>query len=106
MPEAQRDSTTDHDLLDKNKRTLEFIEDITAKADEIQKHALAEILSSNANVEYLQRHGLNGRTDPETFKKLIPVVTYEDIKPEINRIANGDTSPILTSNTVTEILIR
>ncbi|KAI3842712.1 hypothetical protein MKW98_015379 [Papaver atlanticum] len=38
-----------------------------------------------------------------TFKKVIPVITYEDLKPDIQRIAiwisttNGDTSPILYS---------
>lgn len=106
MPEAPRDSTKHYDLSEKNKKTLDFIEDVTSKADEIQKQVLAEILSQNANVEYLQRFGLNGQTDSEAFKKLLPVITYEDIQPDINRIANGDTSPILTSNKISEFLTR
>ncbi|CAK8535208.1 unnamed protein product [Lathyrus sativus] len=92
------------DLSQKIKKVLEFIEDATTHADEIQKKVLAEILSHNANVEYLQRHGLSGQTDSETFKKLIPVITYDDIKNDINRIANGDTSPILTSNPISHFL--
>ena len=102
MPEAP----TEYDLAGQNKRILEFIEDVTANADEVQRNILGEILSCNANVEYLRRHGLNGRTDRETFKKLLPVITYEDIQPDINRIANGDTSPILTSKPVSEFLTR
>ncbi|XP_058779939.1 indole-3-acetic acid-amido synthetase GH3.6-like [Vicia villosa] len=92
------------DLSQKKKKVLDFIEDVTTHADEIQKKILAEILSKNANVEYLQRHGLNGQTDSETFKKLVPVITYEDIQNDINRIANGDASPILTSNSISNFL--
>ncbi|CAJ1979010.1 unnamed protein product [Sphenostylis stenocarpa] len=87
-----------------NKKALKYIEDVTSNADEIQKRVLAEILSSSARVEYLQRHGLDGRTDRDSFKKIMPVVTYEDLKPDIDRIADGDTSPILCSKPISEFL--
>ncbi|KAI3974909.1 hypothetical protein MKX01_005020 [Papaver californicum] len=75
-----------------HKKALEFIEEVTANADQFQNQVLSEVLSRSANVEYLQRHGLNGHTDRKTFKKVIPIVnTYDDIKPDINRIiANGN----------------
>ncbi|XP_059444270.1 indole-3-acetic acid-amido synthetase GH3.6 [Corylus avellana] len=106
MPEAPKTSLkpADYNLAEKNKKVLQFIEDVTTNADQVQKRVLAEILSRNANVEYLQKHGLNAHTDRETFKNIIPVITYEDIQPEINRIANGDTSPILCSNPISEFL--
>ncbi|KAK3199408.1 hypothetical protein Dsin_022828 [Dipteronia sinensis] len=112
MPEAPKitlNPTTEHccytTLADKNKRKLEFIENVTTNADDVQKKVLGEILSSNAHVEYLQRHGLNGKTaDRHTFKKLMPVSTYEDIQQDINRIANGGTSPILCSKPISEFL--
>ncbi|KAK7401884.1 hypothetical protein VNO78_13721 [Psophocarpus tetragonolobus] len=104
MPEVPREYSSSHMLAEKNKKMLELIEDVTKNADEVQKKVLSEILSRNANVEYLRRHGLRGQTDPHTFKKLLPVITYEDIQPDINRIANGDKSPILTSKPVTEFL--
>jgi auxin responsive GH3 family protein len=72
----------------------------------IQEKVLGKILSSNAHVEYLQRHGLDGRTDKESFKKMVPVVTYEDLKPDIDRIANGDTSQILCSKPGLQLLTR
>lgn len=111
MPEAPKTSSKlpenyNYNLQEKNAKALEFIEDVTANADEVQKRVLAEILSSNANVEYLKRHGLNGHTDRDTFKKLIPVITYEDIQPDIKRIANGDTSQILCSKPISEFLTR
>ncbi|XP_020237985.1 indole-3-acetic acid-amido synthetase GH3.5 [Cajanus cajan] len=102
MPEAPRDDG--YELAEKNKKILDFIEDVTANADQVQQNVLGEILSRNANVEYLRRHRLNGQTDRDTFKKLLPVITYEDVQPDINRIANGDTSPILTSKPITEFL--
>ncbi|KAJ7981656.1 putative Indole-3-acetic acid-amido synthetase GH3.6 [Quillaja saponaria] len=106
MPEAPKTlvQPTDYNLAEKNKKTLQFIEDVTAKADQVQKRVLAEILSRNANVEYLQRHGLDGQTDRESFKKIMPVIKYEDIQPDINRIASGDTSPILCSKPISEFL--
>lgn len=88
----------------KEKKGLEFIEYVTANADEVQKQVLAEILARNAGVEYLQRHGLGGRTDTKSFKKLVPVITYEDIQPDINRIADGDKSLILCSQPISEFL--
>ncbi|XP_041004746.1 indole-3-acetic acid-amido synthetase GH3.6-like [Juglans microcarpa x Juglans regia] len=91
-------------IYDKNRKALQFIEEVTSNADEVQKQVLSEILSRSANVEYLQRYGLDGRTDRETFKKVVPVVTYEDLKPDIDRIANGDTSPILCSKPISEFL--
>ncbi|KAM3204027.1 hypothetical protein P3L10_027436 [Capsicum annuum] len=85
-------------IAEENKKNLEFIEELTTNVDEVQKRVLDEILTRNANVEYLQRLNLNGHTDRETFKKVVPIITYEDIKSDINRIANGDTSPILCAS--------
>ncbi|KAL2331787.1 hypothetical protein Fmac_019368 [Flemingia macrophylla] len=91
-------------MIMNNTRALEYIEEVTRNADEVQEKVLAEILSRSAHTEYLQRHGLDGFTDRSTFKKRIPVVTYEDLKPDIDRIANGDTSPILCSKPISEFL--
>ncbi|XP_021896668.1 indole-3-acetic acid-amido synthetase GH3.6-like, partial [Carica papaya] len=102
MPEAPK--TNSYNLSEKNKKMLQFIEDVTINADEVQKKVLEEILSRNAHVEYLRKQGISGQTDRETFKKLVPVITYEDVQPYINRIANGDTSPILCSKPISEFL--
>uniref|UniRef100_A0A6N2MK05 Indole-3-acetic acid-amido synthetase GH3.1 n=1 Tax=Salix viminalis TaxID=40686 RepID=A0A6N2MK05_SALVM len=65
-----------------------FIEDMTANVDLVQERVLKEILTSNAETEYLQKYQLNGATDRDSFKSKIPMVTYEDLQPEIQRIAN------------------
>lgn len=102
MPEAPKQNGRDYSV---NKKALQFIEDVTANAEQVQNRVLAEILTRNAGVEYLNRLGVSGEViDRETFKKLVPVIKYEDIQPEINRIANGDKSPILCSQPISEFL--
>ncbi|XP_058734842.1 indole-3-acetic acid-amido synthetase GH3.6-like [Vicia villosa] len=111
MPEAPKQDHAEHDdaisddiIINKNKKALKYIEDVTINTDEIQERVLGEILSASADVEYLQRYGLDGRTDRKSFKKMVPVVCYEDLKVDIDRIANGDTSPILCSKPISEFL--
>lgn len=114
MPEAPKTQVDNNNLtpdynnslIEKNKKTLEFIEEVTSNPDDVQQHVLSDILTQNATVEYLHRHGLSGQTDRETFKKLVPVITYEDLQPDVTRIANGDTSPILSSHPISEFLTR
>ncbi|GLJ20897.1 hypothetical protein SUGI_0381250 [Cryptomeria japonica] len=76
-------------LSDKDKKALDFIQNVTTHADQVQAQVLSEILT---------------RTDRESFKKLLPVITYEDLQPDIVRIANGDKSLILPSHPVSEFL--
>ncbi|XP_071725844.1 indole-3-acetic acid-amido synthetase GH3.6-like [Rutidosis leptorrhynchoides] len=104
MPEAPKIIHEDYTLTQKNKNTLQFIEDVTSNPAQVQQQILSEILSQNAHAEYLNRHGLSGHTDRDTFKKLIPVITYDDLQPYITRIANGDRSPILSSKPISEFL--
>ncbi|WOL07651.1 putative indole-3-acetic acid-amido synthetase GH3.1 [Canna indica] len=110
MPEAPKfmlpPATAAGAVPNEHQKALEFIEHVTANADAIQHRVLTEILSQNAPAEYLHRHGLSGRgaADLAAFKRLIPVVTYEDIQPDILRIAHGDTSPILSGRPISEFL--
>lgn len=91
---------------EKDAKALQFIEKMTRNCDSVQENVLGEILSRNAETEYLQRFRLNGATDRESFKSKVPVVTYEDLQPEIERIANGDRSPILSCHSISEFLTR
>lgn len=93
-------------VSEKDAKALQFIEEMTKNVDSVQERILGEILSRNADTEYLKRFQLNGATDRDTFKSKVPVVTYEDLQPEIQRIANGDKSPILSSHPISEFLTR
>ncbi|MED6200982.1 hypothetical protein PIB30_090533 [Stylosanthes scabra] len=89
---------------EKNAKAIQFIEDMTQNAESVQERVLAEILCQNSETEYLKQFQLNGVKDRETFKSKIPVVSYEDLKPYIQRIANGDRSPILCAHPISEFL--
>lgn len=91
---------------EKDAKALQIIEEMTRNADTVQERVLSEILSRNAETEYLERFKLGGATDRETFKSKIPVITYEDVQPEIQRIANGDRSAILSAHPISEFLTR
>lgn len=88
----------------KDAAALRFIEEMTRNADAVQARVLAEILARNGETEYLERVGLGGATDRAEFKGIVPVVTYEDLQPYIQRIADGDRSPILSSHPISEFL--
>jgi len=87
-------------------KVIEEFESLTKDAENVQKETLRRILEVNASAEYLQSLGLNGRTDPESFKACVPLVTYKDLEPYINRIVDGDFSPILTGKPITDISLR
>ncbi|OWM79184.1 probable indole-3-acetic acid-amido synthetase GH3.1 [Punica granatum] len=89
---------------EKDSNALKFIEEMTRNAEAVQERILAEILSRNAHTEYLKRYGLGGATDRDAFKSKVPVITYEDLQPEIQRIANGDRSAILSAHPISEFL--
>ncbi|KAK8357658.1 hypothetical protein V6Z11_A05G435500 [Gossypium hirsutum] len=79
---------------------LKLIKELTTNTEQIQDEVLREILSQNAGTEYL-RVFLHGQTEKQLSKKNVPVVTYEDLKPYIDRIANRETSEILLAKPVT-----
>ncbi|XP_038991078.1 indole-3-acetic acid-amido synthetase GH3.17-like [Hibiscus syriacus] len=84
-----------------NKDGLKMIEELTTNAQQIQEQVLQQILETNGGTEYLSRF-INGQTDKQCFKTKVPIVTYEDVKPYIDRIANGETSNILVTEPVVE----
>ncbi|VVA90859.1 unnamed protein product [Arabis nemorensis] len=79
---------------------LTVLEELTSNAKQIQDDVLTEILKANANTEYL-RGFLHGSFDTDLFKNNVPVVTYEDFKPYIDRVMNGEPSDIISGNPIT-----
>ena len=51
---------------------------LTSNVKQIQDDVLKEILTLNANTEYLRGY-LHGAYDKELFKKNVPVVSYDDV---------------------------
>lgn len=87
------------------KACLSLLEDVTSNAKEIQDSVLEAILSRNAQTEYLKGF-LNGQLDKQSFKKNVPVVTYEDYRSYIDRIANGEPSDLICDRPIIVLLSR
>ncbi|KAL0884723.1 hypothetical protein Bca101_008704 [Brassica carinata] len=79
---------------------LSVLEELTSNVKQIQDDVLAKILKANASTEYLHRF-LEGSSDKELYKKKVPVVSYEDVKPYIDRVANGEPSDIISGEPIT-----
>ncbi|KAF0926728.1 hypothetical protein E2562_027161 [Oryza meyeriana var. granulata] len=83
--------------------TINEFEMLTRDAGRVQQDTLKKILEINANAEYLQNYGLGGRTDAESFKSCIPLCVHSDIEPYIQRIVDGDTSPVVTGKPIANL---
>jgi jasmonic acid-amino synthetase len=89
-----------------SERVIEEFDEVTRNASRVQRDTLKNILEENGDAEYLQDLGLGGRTDIESFRACVPLVTHQDLEPYIQRIVDGDTAPILTGKPVTSISLR
>lgn len=85
---------------------IEEFEAMTKDAKRIQLETLQKILEQNGETEYLQKWGLRSRSDPESFKACVPLVTHMEMSSYIQRIADGDASPVLTGNPITSLSLR
>ncbi|PON96582.1 GH3-like hormone conjugating enzyme [Trema orientale] len=88
----------------KGEAALKEIERMTTEADIVQEELLREILTRNCETEYLRQYMDKGTKDVSVFKKCVPVITYKDIQPYIQRIANGEDSSLITGHPITEML--
>ncbi len=63
-----------------------------------QQQKLAEILEHNRDTEYGRQHGFGSIRTLDDYRKAVPVVTYEDIRPLMDRMTRGERN-ILTAET-------
>ncbi|XP_010938422.2 probable indole-3-acetic acid-amido synthetase GH3.11 [Elaeis guineensis] len=87
----------------KGENALRELERLTMNAREVQEMILKEILTRNGATEYLSKY-MEGSTDVAEYKCRVPVITYDEIQPYIQRIANGEDSSIISGYPITEML--
>lgn len=95
---------------------IQFVEAITRDPDGVQQKVLGAILDQSQGCHYLTKHGLSGsctwgaggdfKCKRAMFKARLPVVEYEDIKEDIQRVVDGDKSPVLCVPPVAEFFTR
>ncbi|GAG59422.1 unnamed protein product, partial [marine sediment metagenome] len=61
-----------------------------------QKDLMRMLIDKNAGTEYGRRYGFSSIRSFDDFQKQVPVVTYDDIREDMQRVLNGDPN-ILTA---------
>lgn len=69
----------------------------------IQHDILQRTLRANAETAFGKQHSFASVCDSETFQRVVPLSTYEDLKPWILRIQHGERN-ILTAEAVTHLV--
>ncbi len=55
-----------------------------------QQALLAELLARDRETDYGRRHGFSSIAGPEAFRRRVPLITFEDIASEVERMARGE----------------
>lgn len=99
---------------------IRWFEEVTENAGEVQRETLGRILKENYGVEYLKKW-IGEEEEEEMVKRiqemdinaleslytsLVPLASHGDLEPFIQRIADGDTSPLLTSQPIQNLSLR
>ncbi len=66
--------------------------------EKIQAGYLADILNRNASAEYGKKHSFADIRDYNDFAKNVPLTTYNDYKPYIDKICDGKKNILTTEN--------
>lgn len=61
---------------------------------EVQAETLARVLEHLAPGEYTRRYRLDAVRKPADFRKAAPIVTYEDVRTYVDRVATGETAAL------------
>jgi len=69
--------------------------DSLRNCDAVQADVLQGVLSRMAGSDYAHKHGLGAVRSPSDLKQAAPLVTYEDLRPYVDRVSGGETSALL-----------
>ncbi|KAI8008374.1 Indole-3-acetic acid-amido synthetase GH3.10 [Camellia lanceoleosa] len=90
---------------------IRWFEDVAENAGFVQTHTLRRILELNYGVEYLKKwlgciknvQDMDANALESLYTSLVPIASHADLEPYIHRIADGDTSPLLTKQPITTL---
>ncbi|KAK2993264.1 hypothetical protein RJ640_015743 [Escallonia rubra] len=111
--EAALKSTAGDDNHGLDKDIISWFEEAAENAGSVQNETLRRILEQNYGVEYLKHWlgedmmnniaSIEGNALESLYTSLVPLVSHADLEPFIQRIADGDTSPLLTQHPITTL---
>ena len=62
-----------------------------------QQQLLAELLVRDRFTDYGRRHGFSSIAKPENYRRTVPLVTFEDLAPYVERMAAGELNVLVSS---------
>lgn len=80
------------------RRAAARFEEATRDPVDAQNRKLLEILARNRDTEYGRAHRFAQVLDLRAYRRFVPVSTYEDIRGQVERMANGEPN-VLTAET-------
>uniref|UniRef100_M4D9C6 Uncharacterized protein n=1 Tax=Brassica campestris TaxID=3711 RepID=M4D9C6_BRACM len=90
-----------------------WFEHVSENACKAQRETLRRILELNCGVDYLRKwlgsvdvKEMDDNSLETLFTSLVPIVSHADMDSYIQRIANGETSPLLTQEPITVLSLR
>ena len=81
---------------DNGRKFLKYFEDITKNPKEESSKFLFKLLDDNKNTEYGKKYHFEDIHSIEDYQKMVPVITYDDVDEDIERMKLGEKN-ILTS---------
>lgn len=93
---------------------IDWFEQVSSEAGVAQSRTLRNILQQNWGVEYLKKWvgdvNIHEVADDfilqSLFTSLIPLSSHADFEPFLQRIAHGDSSPLLTQQPINTLSLR
>lgn len=90
---------------------INWFDEVSKNAEVVQQETLRRILELNYGVEYLSKwlgdignvREMDASKLEKIYTTMVPLVTHADVEPYIQRIADGDISPILTQHPITHL---
>ncbi|XP_016188318.1 jasmonic acid-amido synthetase JAR1 [Arachis ipaensis] len=89
---------------------IEWFEQVSQKGGSVQKEILSQILKQNHGAEYVKKwlgyhniQEMDSSALESLFTSVVPISSHADFEPFIQRIADGDTNPLLTQQPITTL---
>ncbi len=70
-----------------------------SRPDAAQEHVLAELLRARADTDFARHFGLRGVKSVRDFRRAMPILTYEEHRPFISRVMDGDVRALFPPRT-------
>ena len=82
------------------KSSAQRFEEATKNPAQVQNDKILNMVMKNADTEYGRRHEFSAIKTIEDFQKQVPIVTYEDIKADMERLVAGEKNIFTAENPV------